>query len=627
MFQEVFLFAYILFGFTHAGSVLYAVVTPWWGGGEMHTGEAITYSPWWRCSRGMEDRNVTNAWTCQELDSDAFEAFQSGSCSISATEQRDHIYTVRGIVITTGAVSAFAGFVGLILAFVGKKLQRAGDDGNSNRHVFSVVGPWSASFLFLLALTSTGFAAASIGVSIKTFRDYLYCNGDVCDFMKTVYGGSCTVTFYNSAYVFFVTTVLPLVNMVIAAFLICTSCGVCLTGREKAKRRSARRAEKAKRREQRQSGAAAAAAGGRRRDYSSSSSSSGSSAEEMRRHPRQSAGAGAASGAGPSSAGAPPRPNTNPNPQQQHQQQRPPQPQSPPQPQTQQQSLQPQQSQSQIRPMSPTGGPGSNSVNNLNVPSSAFNSGPYPPPPQPGTFGAPPPSLPGRSQSPSNHRSQSVGGNNEDANNGAHQRPPPPPPPPHSPNGGMHRDPSVSRSPSRLGGGESQLHPRFPTVGSGRGPSAAEVSSPMPSHSQRRYDEANSFAYPQQQQQSPRGPSAPMPMGPQFVTPNVRAGPLLGGGLGGHSSARPAGPPPVDPAALSSARRRGGGRSASPASSPPDGYEPPANGDWVWDLDSQMFWSQQEYLFLNPRDGHFFDPDSQHWYNPDTETWYPAHAS
>eukprot|EP00758_Cryptobia_borreli_P007491 Tbor_TRINITY_DN5305_c1_g4::TRINITY_DN5305_c1_g4_i1::g.4850::m.4850 len=47
-------------------------------------------------------------------------------------------------------------------------------------------------------------------------------------------------------------------------------------------------------------------------------------------------------------------------------------------------------------------------------------------------------------------------------------------------------------------------------------------------------------------------------------------------------------------------------------------------GDWVFDPETKMYWSEEQYLFLSPEDCHFYDPNSNHWYNPETEVWYPA---
>lgn len=45
-------------------------------------------------------------------------------------------------------------------------------------------------------------------------------------------------------------------------------------------------------------------------------------------------------------------------------------------------------------------------------------------------------------------------------------------------------------------------------------------------------------------------------------------------------------------------------------------------GDWVFDDDSGMYWSESNYLFLNPENGHYYNPNADQWFNPDTQEWY-----
>ena len=46
------------------------------------------------------------------------------------------------------------------------------------------------------------------------------------------------------------------------------------------------------------------------------------------------------------------------------------------------------------------------------------------------------------------------------------------------------------------------------------------------------------------------------------------------------------------------------------------------DGDWRFDNDSRMYWSDEQQLYLRTTDGHFYDPHSTQWYNPDDGTWY-----
>jgi hypothetical protein len=49
---------------------------------------------------------------------------------------------------------------------------------------------------------------------------------------------------------------------------------------------------------------------------------------------------------------------------------------------------------------------------------------------------------------------------------------------------------------------------------------------------------------------------------------------------------------------------------------------PPPEGDWVFDEECGMYWSEQEFLFMDPYTQHSYDPNSDMWYDPDAEEWY-----
>ena len=55
-----------------------------------------------------------------------------------------------------------------------------------------------------------------------------------------------------------------------------------------------------------------------------------------------------------------------------------------------------------------------------------------------------------------------------------------------------------------------------------------------------------------------------------------------------------------------------------PADLPP----PPDDGDWVYDPESEMYWSEEKFLFLHPQSNQYYDPNTDLWYDPDTEQWY-----
>eukprot|EP00388_Colpodella_angusta_P039167 GDKK01046582.1.p1 GENE.GDKK01046582.1~~GDKK01046582.1.p1 ORF type:complete len:369 (+),score=-10.46 GDKK01046582.1:327-1433(+) len=342
--------------------------TPWWGGGELTTGEALTYSPWWKCTRPASN-NRNSSWYCSQLDSNSFTDYSDSTCTLDASSQKNRIYAIRAFVIITGSFSLLGAFIGLwFAAFATDRW----------------VGIIAAVVLCLSAVVATTFGGIGIGVSVRTFKDYLYCNHDVCTYLTTLHGGGdCTITFYHSAYLYYVSTALPLINVGLGIALVCYGC--------------------------------------HRSPVSQRASRSGSIARSY----------------------------------------------------------------SNVRP--PTEG------GQFETPSGAVGN-PY--------------------------EMRQVGGS------------------------------------------------RVPSPGS-----TAVV--------------------------SPGGFNSPTRLAP-MATPQRRGTTPIP--FGGGSSVR---------------------RQASEAP-PADGFEPPANGDWVWDIDNQMFWSQKEYLFLNPKDGHFFDPDSQHWFNPDTEAWYPA---
>lgn len=44
-------------------------------------------------------------------------------------------------------------------------------------------------------------------------------------------------------------------------------------------------------------------------------------------------------------------------------------------------------------------------------------------------------------------------------------------------------------------------------------------------------------------------------------------------------------------------------------------------GDWIWDEESGMWWSESAYLFMNPANGYFFDPRTMATWNG--EQWIP----
>lgn len=45
-------------------------------------------------------------------------------------------------------------------------------------------------------------------------------------------------------------------------------------------------------------------------------------------------------------------------------------------------------------------------------------------------------------------------------------------------------------------------------------------------------------------------------------------------------------------------------------------------GDWVYDAESGLYWSEEAYLFLHLDSGQFFDPNTGMWYDAATEEWY-----
>jgi len=64
---------------------------------------------------------------------------------------------------------------------------------------------------------------------------------------------------------------------------------------------------------------------------------------------------------------------------------------------------------------------------------------------------------------------------------------------------------------------------------------------------------------------------------------------------------------------------------AGSASGAPPGLDippPPDDGDWAYDAESGMYWSEHEFLFLEPYTQHSYDPNSDMWYDPDAEEWY-----
>lgn len=66
---------------------------------------------------------------------------------------------------------------------------------------------------------------------------------------------------------------------------------------------------------------------------------------------------------------------------------------------------------------------------------------------------------------------------------------------------------------------------------------------------------------------------------------------------------------------------------AAAATEPAATAQPPAErdlpeGDWVYDENSGLYWSEENYLFLHRGSGHFYDPNTNQWYDPDNEKWY-----
>ena len=60
--------------------------------------------------------------------------------------------------------------------------------------------------------------------------------------------------------------------------------------------------------------------------------------------------------------------------------------------------------------------------------------------------------------------------------------------------------------------------------------------------------------------------------------------------------------------------------SASPSEVIP---EPPTlDGDWEWDAEAKLYWSETECLYFDPKTSHSYDPKSGQWYDPESETWY-----
>ena len=53
---------------------------------------------------------------------------------------------------------------------------------------------------------------------------------------------------------------------------------------------------------------------------------------------------------------------------------------------------------------------------------------------------------------------------------------------------------------------------------------------------------------------------------------------------------------------------------------------PPEGGDWVFDEQSGMYWSDQEFLYMDPWTQHSYDPNSEMWYDPDADEWYVGEA-
>ena len=47
-------------------------------------------------------------------------------------------------------------------------------------------------------------------------------------------------------------------------------------------------------------------------------------------------------------------------------------------------------------------------------------------------------------------------------------------------------------------------------------------------------------------------------------------------------------------------------------------------GDWEFDDESGLYWSEDHFLFFHPDSNQYFDPASNQWYDPDSNQWYEA---
>ena len=48
------------------------------------------------------------------------------------------------------------------------------------------------------------------------------------------------------------------------------------------------------------------------------------------------------------------------------------------------------------------------------------------------------------------------------------------------------------------------------------------------------------------------------------------------------------------------------------------------DGDWTYDPDSGLYWSETEQLYLDRETEQYYDPSAGQWYDPVSDTWYEA---
>eukprot|EP00658_Telonema_sp_P-2_P006902 TRINITY_DN12593_c0_g1_i1.p1 TRINITY_DN12593_c0_g1~~TRINITY_DN12593_c0_g1_i1.p1 ORF type:complete len:194 (+),score=53.74 TRINITY_DN12593_c0_g1_i1:170-751(+) len=53
----------------------------------------------------------------------------------------------------------------------------------------------------------------------------------------------------------------------------------------------------------------------------------------------------------------------------------------------------------------------------------------------------------------------------------------------------------------------------------------------------------------------------------------------------------------------------------------PEGVDLP-EGQWEWDNDAGLFWSEEQQYFYDVDSAEFYCPESELWYNPETDEWH-----